>query len=219
MKKIFLVFLTTSYFFMATPLLAQTPSQTLGENIEDLRENLQQKVREKLAEITDTVTPNPRKAYPGTIVEINADKIKINSQDQEMEFTLASDTAYLNQKQAKIKREDLKSGQNILLLSLNQDTINYAKRILLVDPKDLQNDKKTTFGTIADISTTGSVLTLLSVNNKDEKMQIRIDPKTEIRSKDNKVLKLSDLKKDQKIICISGPLDKQSYPALRLITL
>ena len=89
----------------------------------------------------------------------------------------------------------------------------------MVEPKDLENNKKTTLGTIADISTAGSVITLVSVNNQNEKLQIKLDSKTEIRTKDNKVLKVSDLKKDQKIICISGPLDKQSYPALRLITL
>lgn len=219
MKKFLLIFLTTTYFCLAAPLQAQSPTQVLGESIGDLRENLQQKVREKLAEITDTTPLNPKKAYPGTIVELNEDKIKIKTQTQEMEFTLASDTAYLNQKQRKIKREDLKKDQNVLLLSLNQDTINYAKRILLVESKDLENNKKTTLGTIADISTAGSVITLVSVNNQNEKLQIKLDSKTEIRSKDNKVLKVSDLKKDQKIICISGPLDKQSYPALRLITL
>lgn len=172
MKKFLLIFLTTVYFFLTTPLQAQSPTQTLGENIGDLRENLQQKVREKLAEITDTTPLNPRKAYPGTIVELSEDKIKIKTQTQEMEFTLASDTAYLNQKQRTIKREDLKKDQNVLLLSLNQDTINYAKRILLVEPKDLENNKKTTFGSIADISTAGSVLTLVSVNNQNEKLQI-----------------------------------------------
>ena len=127
MKKFLLIFLTTTYFCLAAPLQAQSPTQVLGESIGDLRENLQQKVREKLAEITDTTPLNPKKAYPGTIVELNEDKIKIKTQTQEMEFTLASDTAYLNQKQRKIKREDLKKTKMFFFLVLTKTLLIMLK--------------------------------------------------------------------------------------------
>jgi hypothetical protein len=227
MKKKVILFLIPSFLFLvysSFPILAQTitPTPTLGNDtaseIQQLRQVIQQKVQEKLQEISQNPAENPRKAYFGTITEFDATSLKINTKTQNLAFILDDTTTYINLKQNKIKNTDLKVGQNILVLSLKQDaTTTIGKRIILIDPKTLQNYKLTLIGKVADISTTSSVLTLIPINNKNQELQIKIDSKTEILDLNNKVLKTTDIKKGQKIICTYGSSTNSTYPALQII--
>ena len=215
---IFITYINVSFPFSSRAQTA-VPSKSLDENIENLRENIQEKVKEKLSEITDNEKPHPKKAYVGTITDINETELKIKNGENNYEFTIAEDATFANLKLAKIKLSDLKIGQNVLVLSLNKDTLIYAKRIIQVDPEKLENKRLTISGTIADISTTDSVFTFIPANNGGKEMQMKYSDKTEIRSRENKVIKFSDLKKGQKIISVCNQAQNQSYSTLRLISL
>lgn len=220
MKKfLFFLSLVSSFSFLAPASLAQTPTADT-DDIQKLREVIQQKVKEKLSEISqsDTVI-NPKKAYLGTITEITDTTLKIDSKSNKYEFTFSEDAVFVNLKQNKIKKTDLKVGQDVLVLSLSKDTLIYAKKVIIVDPAKLQNNKNVALGKIADISSATSILLLIPINNKNRELQIKVDSKTEILTKDNKVVKFSDLKKGQKIVCIYTNGQNSTYPALRLITL
>lgn len=218
MKKILLLLISTQLFF-TSPLLAQTAtsSSSLSDTVQELRENIQQKVQEKLNEITQA--PNPKKAYVGTITEIKDKNLKIDSKTKIYEFTLSEDATFVNQKLQKIKVSDLKVGQDVLVLSLSQDTLVFAKRVLLIDPKTLENKKNVVSGQIADISPTNSVLVLIPGSNKGREMQIKVTAATKIFTRDRKSLKFSDLKKGQKLICIYPDTDNSTYEAQELISL
>lgn len=220
MKKIlFLTFLVSSFQFLTSPSLAQTPTATTSDEIQKIREVIQQKVKEKLDTITQDETINPKKAYLGTITEITSNKIKLDSKTKIYEFTLSEDAVFVNLKQNKVKFADLKVGQNVLILTLAKDELVYAKKIIMVDATKLVNSKNITLGKIADISTSSSVFTLIPTNNKNRDLQIKNSSTTEIITKANKALKFSDLKKGQKIICIYTNGQNSTYPAEQIIVL
>ncbi|MFA6007442.1 MAG: DUF5666 domain-containing protein [Candidatus Shapirobacteria bacterium] len=213
-----LIFLLSFLFFSSQLALAQTPTTSTATEIQQLREVIQQKVQEKLQQISQNPIENPKKAYFGTITQFDATSLKINTKTQNLTFIIDTTTTYINLKQNKIKNTDLKVGQNVLVLTLKQDASTIiAKRIILIDPQKLQNQKITVIGKIADISTTSSVLTLIPINNKSQELQIKLDSKTEILDLNNKTLKTINLKKGQKIICTYGTSVNSTYPALQII--
>ena len=219
MKKIsiFLIILISSFSFLVSVVNAQSP--TSQDDIQKIREVIQQKVQEKLDEIGGEEILNPKKAYLGTITKIENQNLSFDSKGQKYESVISDDATFINQKQNKIKITDLKEGQDVLVLTLVKDEIIFAKRILIVDPSKLENKKNIALGKIADISTTTSVFVLIPVNNNNRDFQMKIDSKTEIVTKDNKILKFSDLKKGQKIVCIYTNGENSTYPALKIITL
>lgn len=224
MKKTLIIFiflfLVSSFSFLASSANAQTPTNTTGDDIQKFREIIQQKVKEKLAEIgQDKTIVNPKKAYLGTITEIKDNALKINSKTKIYEFTISEDATFVNLKQIKIKKTDLKVGQDVLVLSLSKDTIVFAKKIFIVDPTKLVNNKNVTLGRIADISPTTSILVLIPTNNKNRELQIKINTKTEIITRENKIVKFSDLKKGQKVVCIYTNSQNATYPAIKIISL
>ncbi len=213
----FLLFLFSSFSFQTYVINAQTP--TPENDIQKLREVIQQKVQQKLQEISGQEVINPKKAHLGTITKIENKNLSLDCKGQKYEFVISDDATFINLKQNKIKITDLKEGQNVLVLTLAKDEIIYAKRILIVDPTKLENKKNIAIGKIADISTTTSIFVLIPINNNSRELQMKIDSKTEIVTKDNKSLKFSDLKKGQKIVCIYTNGQNSTYPALKIITL
>lgn len=205
------------FFFPVFSVNAQTPSPE--SDIQKLREVIQQKVQQKLQEISGIEVENPKKAYLGTITKIVNKNLSLDSKGQKYEFIISEDATFVNLKQNKITITDLKEGQNILVLSLAKDEIIFAKRILIVDPTKLENNKNIALGKIADISTTTSVFVLIPINNNNRELQMKIDSKTEIVTKNNKNLKLTDIKKGQKIVCIYTNGQNSTYPALKIIIL
>ena len=215
-----LFFLVSSFSFPISFANAQssTPEATT-EEIQKLREVIQQKVQEKLEEIGQEERSNPKKAYLGTITKILDSKLSLDSKSNKYEFTISQDAVFVNLKQNKIKITDLKEGQDVLVLTLAKDELIYAKKIIIVDPTKLENKKNVALGKIADISTTTSVFVLIPINNNNRELQIKIDSKTEVVTKENKNLKLADIKKGQKIACIYSNGENSTYPALKIIVL
>jgi hypothetical protein len=217
-KKIFFIlFIFSSFFGPVVSVRAQTP--TPESDIQKLREVIQQKVQQKLQEISSEEVINPKKAYLGTITKIEDKNLSFDSKGQKYEFIISDDATFVNLKQNKIKITDLKEGQDVLVLTLAKDEIIYAKRILIVDPSKLENKKNISLGKIADISTTTSIFVLIPVNNNSRELQMKVDSKTEIVTKDNKNLKFTDIKKGQKIVCIYTNGQNSTYPVLKIITL
>lgn len=211
------MFLFSNFSFFTNVINAQTP--TPENDIQKLREVIQQKVQQKLQEISGQEVINPKKAYLGTITRIDNKNLSLDSKGQKYEFIISDDATFINLKQNKIKLTDLKEGQNVLVLSLAKDEIVFAKRILIVDPSKLENKKNIALGKIADISTTTSIFVLIPTGNNNRELQIKLDSNTEIVNKDNKNLKFSDIKKGQKIVCIYTNGQNSTYPALKIITL
>jgi len=217
-KKYFLlIILIFSFSFLTPDLNAQSP--TSENDIQKIREVIQQKVQQKLQEISSENIINPKKAYLGTITKIENQNLSFNSKDQKYDFIISDDATFINQKQNKIKITDLKEGQDALILTLAKDEIVYAKRIILVDPAKLENKKNIALGKIADVSTTTSIFVLIPLNNNSRELQMKIDSQTEIVTKDNKSLKFTDLKKGQKIVCIYTNGQNSTYPTLKIISL
>ena len=218
--SIFLLVLISAFSLFSSSTHAQTPTVSTGDEIQKLREIIQQKVNEKLQELgQDNVVVNPKKAYLGTITEINDTNLKIDSKTNIHKFTISEDAVFVNLKQNKIKISDLKIGQDVLVLTLSKDALVFAKKIIVVDSTKLTNSKNVSLGKIADISPTTSILVLIPTNNKNRELQIKVSAKTEIVTRENKLIKFANLKKGQKIVCIYTNGENSTYPALRLIAL
>ena len=213
-----LIFFFTSLFLFPQKAIAQSPTVSTASEIQQLREVIQQKVKEKLQEINQGPVENTKKAYFGTITEFTSTSLKISTKTQTLTFVLDNSTTYINLKQNKIKNTDLKVGQNVLVLSLKQDANTIiARRLILIDPQKLQNSKITVVGKIADISTTSPIFILIPINNKNQELQIKTDSKTVFLTLGNKIIKSTDLKKGQKIICTYGPSVNSTYPAVQIV--
>ncbi|MFA5025336.1 MAG: hypothetical protein WC503_02430, partial [Candidatus Shapirobacteria bacterium] len=119
---LFLLVFISSFFSLTSVSYAQTPTNNTSDDIQKLREVIQQKVKEKLQELGQTQVANPKKAYMGSITEISDTTLKIDAKTKIYEFTISDDATFINLKLNKIKKSDLKVGQDVLVLSLSKDT-------------------------------------------------------------------------------------------------
>ncbi len=191
--------------------------------IQQFRQVIEQKVKAKLQEISQTTQLDLKRAYLGTITKISSTQINLDSKDKNRVINLDTSTVYLNNKSTKIKITDLKVGQEILTIGLLDDQKNLsAKRIIITPLKSTQNLKTTVYGQVVDISTTSSVIALIPVSNKNTQYQIKTDAKNlQILSKTGDKLTLKDIAKGKKIIVIttSSPTSNQTLPAEKIIVL
>ena len=191
-----------------------------NENIQKLREVVQQKVKEKLASITSTTTG--KRAYIGIINKIESNDITISHLDKQHQLTVDQDTIFIDSKRNKTTLDKIASGQAILAMGyLNESQILETKRLIIVGIESLEERKHTTIGKIVDISSSSPIFVLIPSNNKDTQYQIKTDKNTKILLKDKTELKLSDLQNGQKVIVIFSPTTENSktYYAHKIIQL
>ena len=209
----------------AVGIVSPAPTSTSNtpvtdENIQKIREVVQQKVKEKLASITSTSTG--KKAYIGTIDEITSNDITISYLDQQHQLIVDSDTVFIDTKRNKTTLDKITPGQAILAMGyLNESQILETKRLIIVSPESLENKKHTVVGKIVDISSSSPIFVLIPSSDKDMQYQIKTDTKTKIILKDKTELKISDLANGQKIIVIFSPTPENSktYYAHKIIQL
>jgi hypothetical protein len=208
-----------------SPIASPTalPSPTSTSEIQKFREIIQEKVKAKLQEISQTKETNPKRGYVGTITKINQDTINLDTKDTNRTINFTTDTVYLNAKSTKIKHADLKIGQEVLVIGLLDDQKNLtAKRIIITTPKSIQNQKTIILGQVVDISTMYSLIAMIPTSNKNTQYQIKADTKNlQILSKNGDKLTLKDIKKGQKIIVISitAPSPSQTLTVEKIIVM
>lgn len=197
-----------------------TPKSSNLEDIQKIREVVQQKVKEKLKQIS---TPsNIPKSIIGTITQIDPTQITINYKNDTKTILISEETVFIDDKRNKTKLEKIKVGQEILAMGLSEESgsIN-AKRIVIITLKTIENNNHAVVGKIVDISQTSPIFILIPSKNKDQQYQIKTDTKTEIVDKNNKKIDIKNLKSGQKIICVIKPDEKMSktFYAVKIINL
>ena len=121
---------------MITPTLPP-PSPTVPPNsgIQEIKQMIQEKVREKLQEISQGET-DPKKAIIAAITKIEGGSLFFNTQSLIKEATVDENTVYIGLKQNKIKFSDLKVSQEVLVIGLlDQDGKLLVKRLILTPQK------------------------------------------------------------------------------------
>jgi preprotein translocase subunit YajC len=213
-----LIALATTITPTQTPL--PTPTTTTDE-IQKIREVVQQKVMEKLKQITNPVNTN--KGIIGKVIQISPDQITIEYQNNVRNLNIGGTTVYIDVNRNKTKLGNVKIGQDILAMGISNNETNAfdARRIVFIDLKTIDIPKTVTIGKIVDLSKTSPIFTLIPSKNKNSLFQIKTDAKTVIFDKNQIKIKLTDLKSGQKIITILTPDLKMSktYYALEIINL
>lgn len=229
----FILFVFSQYFqphqVMAvspttTPTKSQLPTATptkAQDEIQKIREVVQQKVKEKLKQITQP-SASP-KGIIGNIIQSDTNQFTIEFQNSIRTVKFNENTVFVDSNRNKSKPDKFKIGQDILAMGIfDNDSTMTAKRIVNIDLKSIINAQRvTTVGKIVDISKTSPIFSLIPIKNKNVQYQIKTDTKTEIVTSTDQKITVNDLKSGQKIITILTPDEKlaKTYLAKKIINL
>jgi hypothetical protein len=223
-KHLIAIIALSLLFSLTSTIFAQetTPSPSTGdsknpslEDVQKIREAVQEKVAEKLKTLT-TTTSN-KKAFIGQISQIDNLNFTLNYQNKDYLLTVDPETVYINEKLSRSNIDQLKVGQEILAMGiLNESQTLDTKRIIAIKIDSLKNENKVISGIIVDISQTANIFSLSPFTDKDSQYQVKYDAKTQVYSYNKKVTKFSELKPGQRI-AIVGSLDENNSKSLNSI--
>lgn len=199
-----------------TPTSAQNPSPTpkdegiqdeVEEKIKEIRDQVKEKVREKIQEVQQ----GAKRAYAGKITQISESVITISGNSGERSIETSTDTKIIGKNNKAIELKDLQVGQFIIAMGYVKDqNILDARRIVVVNqPKPPTIE--VAVGKVTDISAEEKLLTVRS-EKKGLVYTIEVTNKTKITKKlDTKVTtaKFSDIKKDDRVVCIGTPTQNE----------
>ncbi|MDD4027109.1 MAG: DUF5666 domain-containing protein [Candidatus Shapirobacteria bacterium] len=221
----YLFFLLLSSLIFSQPIFAQevtpTPNKTLTEEVREMVTNKVKEIQQTSKEIVSNVSNTP-KSLIGTITKIDTTKITISYKNESKNITLNTDTVFIDAKKNKTKIENLKVGQDILIMGYFDQFNNLeAKRIVITELKTIENKNEIVLGKIVDISQASPVFVLIPIKNKEAQYQIKTDSKSEIIDKDGNKLTIDKLKSGQKIIVVIQPDAKiaKTFYVSKIITL
>lgn len=185
-----------------------TEASSSANDVQSIREVVQQKVMEKLNIIT---TPSSKpKSFFGNIQKITDKQIEITQNNENKTIITTDDTIFINLKRTKTTFKEIKAGQEILAMGyINSQNQLEAKRIIVVELKNIENKNQVINGQIVDISQTSSVFVVVPFNNKNGQFQIEADSTN-----------LKKISTGQKIVAIIKPNEKISntFDLLKIIS-
>jgi hypothetical protein len=203
------------------PTVIVLPTPTTTDEIQRIREVVQQKVKEKLRQITNPTSS--KQGIIGKIIQVGESDITIEYQNTTRVVKIDDTTAFIDLNRNKTTLAKVKIGQDILALGINNSESNTfeGKRIVFIDMKTMIMPKTVVIGKIVDLSKSSPIFTLIPSKNKNNLFQIKTDTKTAITDKDQKKIGSTNLKSGQKIIAILTPDLKMSktYYASQIIDL
>lgn len=208
---LFLIFIPVPAQAVTTPsptttiTLSPTVNPSNVDEIQKIRQAVQEKVKEKLNQIVNP--EDNKKGVFGKITTLESATITINHQDKDLVINTDENTVIIDINRKNIDITKLKVGQSILVLGFNnnsQDTFD-AKRIVAYDPSFLPVKSIITVGKIIDRSQSSNVALLLPVKNKDSQYQITFSTTTLVTNLENKTLTLKEIATGKKVIAVLTP--------------
>lgn len=195
-------------FFIAPSPIAAIEASSSANDIQSIREVVQQKVKEKLNIIT---TPSSKpKAFFGSIKKINDLEIEINQNNQNKVIITTIDTVFVNLKKTKINIKELKVGDEILAMGyLNSQGQLEVKRVVVIELSKIKNNTQIINGQVVDVSQNSPVIVIVPINNKNSQYQIETDSNT-----------IKKITSGQKIIAVIKPDEKiaNTFNLLKIIS-
>jgi hypothetical protein len=203
------------------PTVILSPTPTTTSEIQKIREVVQEKVQEKLKEITSPAsTP---KGLIGKVIQIDTSQITIEYQNSVNILKIDNTTVYIDLNRNKTTTGNVKIGQDILAMGLNDSSADtfQTKRVVFINLNTLNLNRTVVIGKIVDISKTSPIFTLIPSKNKNNLYQIKTDKNTQYMDENQQKLASTDLKSGHKIIAILSPDPKTSktYIALKIMDL
>ena len=183
----------------ASPPATLTPTSTEDEKVQEIREAINQKVQQIKEKIE-------KKAYVGNILEITDSTITLSNFRGKQRVRITEATTLIGSDKKTIKVTDLAVGDKVIALGeISENEILEAKRVIVVPARKTATPKRLVInGKITTIDTKKSAITVTSIKNLDETIDLKIDKGSSLISqKDPKaVLKLKDLAPDQRAIVV-----------------
>ena len=154
-----------------------TEATSSANDIQSIREVVQQKVKEKLNIIT---TPSSKaKCFFGSIKKINGLQIEINQNNENKTVITTEETVFVNLKKIKTSLKDIKVGDEILTMGyINSQNQLETKRIVLIELNKIKNNTQIINGQVVDVSQNSPVFIIVPLNNKNNQFQIETDTST-----------------------------------------
>lgn len=189
-----------------SPVYANTPTPKPSnlEEVQKIRQAVQDKVMEKIKDITNP--ESTRKGFIGTVTQITDNQIQITHNSQSLTLIVDSETTFIDTKRNKTQLDKLTTGQDVLAMGyMTEPTLLDTKRIVFIDIKTLESPEQVVVGNVVDASVSSPVFVLIPNQNKDQQYQITTDTKTIFVDKNNKKLTSTDIQTGQRMICIIKP--------------
>lgn len=201
------LFISLLFLISSSPVSAIEATSSAND-VQSIREVVQQKVKEKLNIIT---TPSSKpKSFFGSIKKINGLEIEINQNNQNKTIITTTDTIFINLKKTKISLKEIKVGDEILAMGyLNAQNQLEVKRIVLIELNKIKNNTQIISGQVVDVSQSSPVFIIVPVNNKNSQYQIETDTTT-----------IKKITSGQKVIAAIKPDEKiaNTFNLLKIIS-
>jgi len=141
-----------------------------ANDIQSIREVVQQKVKEKLNIIT---TPSSKpKSFFGSIKKITGLQIEISQNNENKTIVITEETTFVNLKKSKISLKELKVGDEILAMGyMNSQNQLEAKRIVIIEINKIKNNNQIINGQVVDVSQSSPVFIIVPLNNKNNQYE------------------------------------------------
>lgn len=184
---------------VASPSASLTPTTAEEEKVQEIR----QAIKDKLTEIKDKIE---KKAYVGTILEITDSTLSLTSFRGKQRVRLNEETTIIGGNKKEVTIRDLAVEDKVIAMGeVDTNETLEAKRVVVVPKPSTPPAKKLIFyGTLAEINSKTSIITLTNIKNLNQTLAITVDKNTKfINPKDAKVdIKLKDLATNQKLVVI-----------------
>lgn len=195
-------------FLISSSPISAVEATSSANDVQSIREVVQQKVKEKLNIIT---TPSSKpKSFFGSIKKINGLEIEINQNNQNKTIITTTDTIFINLKKTKISLKDVKVGDEVLAMGyLNSQGQLEVKRIVLIELNKIKNNTQIISGQVVDVSQNSPVFIVVPANNKNSQYQIETDTTT-----------IKKITSGQKVIAAIKPDEKiaNTFNLLKIIS-
>lgn len=171
--------LISLFLSLNQPVLAATEASTSADSqeVQQIREVVQQKVKEKLNLIK--APSNKAKSIFGTIEKIEDQQLFIKWKTDSNIITTDDETTIISLKRSKLDLENLKTNQDILAMGyFNEENKLEAKRIVVIEIKEIENNNQVINGKVVDVSQSSPVFTIVPQNNKNNQYQITTNSTT-----------------------------------------
>ncbi|HUV72083.1 MAG TPA: hypothetical protein VMW25_03670 [Clostridia bacterium] len=207
-QKFLIIILSTLFLILAakawavSPTPTSTATPTLADEEDEKVQEIRDKVKEKVNEIKEKIE---KKAYVGQVTQITDSTLVLDNFRGKQRVRLTEETSIIGTNKKQIKIKDLVVGDKVISMgTVSENEILEASRVVAVlQPQNPPAKRIVFMGTVAEVDSKKSELTLRTVKNQEESLSLKVDAKTKIvQEPENKDLSFKDLQKEQKVIVI-----------------
>lgn len=206
---------------VSSPSAPLTPTSAEDEKARDLLDSVKATVvQERINQIKEKVE---KKAYVGIITEITDSTLTLTNFRGKQRVRILEETTIISTNKKEITVKDLAVDDKVIALGEpdTNETLEAKRVIVVAQPKTVTPKRLIFFGTISEINSKTTSLTLTKVKNPEQTLLVKIDKTTYlVNQKDLKVvLKFTSFSVEQKVIIVYPESSENKTPIAKTIFL